>query len=135
MITEPRQCLMDDQAITDDAASAYRIDLGAPRNIVRGGYWVVQVGTAFTTCTSITVDIQTHEDTGFGTGTRTIGTTGAIPLAALTANAVIGVIPAHKKSERYVQAYVTVTGSNAGAGSLSVYYVNEYPFNAAIPNA
>jgi hypothetical protein len=56
-------------------------------------------------------------------------------VAALTANAVIGIIPAHKKSERYVQAYVTVNGSNAGTGSLSVFYVEEYPFNAEIPNA
>ena len=135
MITEPRQMLMDDQAITDDAASEHRIDLGAPRHIIDGGYWVVQVGTAFTDCTSIQLDIKTHEDESFSTGTRIIGSTGVVLLAALTANAVIGIIPAHKQSERYVEAYVTVNGSNAGAGTLSVYYVKEYPFNKAIPNA
>ena len=135
MITEPNQDLMTDQTITASAASAKRINLGAPRNIAMPGYWVVQVGVAFATCDSIKVDIQCHEDTGFSTGTRTIGSTGTVLTVSLTANAVIGIIPAHVQSEQYVQAYCTVGGSSATTGTLNVFYVERYPFNKDVANA
>lgn len=121
------------QAITATAASADTIDLGplytgnTVRNIGVGEeiYLVIRVGQAFNTLTSLTVDVQTDDATGFGTPV-VLATTGAIPLAQLTANTVVRVMalpPANY--ERYVRLNYTVTGTNPTTGTIDAFLVHD----------
>ena len=110
------------QAITATAASADTIDLGplsgTPtanliRNIGVGEeiYLVVRVGQAFNNLTSLTVDVQTDDNTAFSSAV-TAATLGAIPLAQLTANTIVRVIalpPANY--ERYIRLNYSVVGA------------------------
>lgn len=124
------------QAITATAASADTIDLGplsgtptanTIRNIGVGEeiYLVVRVGQAFNTLTSLTVDVQTDDNTGFSSAT-VVATTGAIPLAQLTANTVVRVFalpPANY--ERYIRLNYTVTGTNPTQGTVDAFLAHD----------
>lgn len=124
------------QAITATAASADTIDLGplggTPtanliRNIGVGEeiYLVIRVGQAFNTLTSLTVDVQTDDNTGFSSA-ATVATTGAIPLASLTANTIVRVMalpPANY--ERYVRLNYTVTGTNPTTGTIDAFLTHD----------
>ena len=124
------------QAITATAASADTIDLGplggTPtanliRNIGVGEeiYLVIRVGQAFNTLTSLTVDVQTDDNTAFSSA-AVVATTGAIPLAQLTANTVVRVFalpPANY--ERYIRLNYTVTGTNPTTGTIDAFLTHD----------
>ena len=124
------------QAITATAASADTIDLGplggtptanTIRNIGVGEeiYLVVRVGQAFNTLTSLTVDVQTDDNTAFSSA-AVVATTGAIPLAQLTANTIVRVLalpPANY--ERYVRLNYTVTGTNPTQGTVDAFLTHD----------
>lgn len=124
------------QAITATAASADHIDLGplggTPtanliRNIGVGEeiYLVVRVGQAFNTLTSLTVDVQTDDNTGFSSA-AVVATTGAIPLARLTANTIVRVFALPPADyERYVRLNYTVTGVNPTQGTVDAFLTND----------
>lgn len=124
------------QAITATAASADTIDLGplggTPtanliRNIGVGEeiYLVIRVGQAFNTLTSLTVDVQTDDNTAFSSA-AVVATTGAIPLAQLTANTIVRVFalpPANY--ERYIRLNYTVTGTNPTQGTVDAFLTHD----------
>ena len=124
------------QAITATAASADTIDLGplsgTPtanliRNIGVGEeiYLVIRVGQAFNTLTSLTVDVQTDDNTAFSSA-AVVATTGAIPLAQLTANTIVRVLalpPANY--ERYIRLNYTVTGTNPTQGTVDAFLTHD----------
>lgn len=121
------------QAITATAASADTIDLGplytgnAIRNIGVGEpvYLVIRVGQAFNTLTSLTVDVQTDDNTGFSSA-AVVATTGAIPLAQLTANTQVRVLALPPGNyERYIRLNYTVTGTNPTTGTIDAFLVTD----------
>jgi hypothetical protein len=124
------------QAITATAPSADTIDLGplggVPNaNLVQNigigepSYLVIRVGQVFNTLTSLTVDVQTDDAIGFGSPI-VLATTGAIPLAQLTANTVVRIIPLPPANyERYIRLNYTVTGTNPTTGTIDAFIVTD----------
>lgn len=124
------------QAITATAASADTIDLGpfggtptanAFRDIGVGEqlYLVVRVGQVFNNLTSLTVDVQTDDNSGFGSA-AVVATTGAIPLAQLTANRVVRVLPLPPGNyERFVRLNYTVAGTAPTTGTVDAFLVKD----------
>jgi hypothetical protein len=114
--------LSNAQAITADAASTNVVDLKAAKDIGPGeGVGVVaKTVAAFATLTSLNIIIQgcTAAD---GTGATTILTKNFL-LAALGANKALAMpsIPSGS-SFRYIRAYYDVVGSDATAGSITLY--------------
>ncbi|MGJ5032272.1 Bbp16 family capsid cement protein [Bradyrhizobium sp. HKCCYLS2038] len=126
MIFDLQTLLSNAQAITASAASTNIIDLGpiAPGGIVRDigkGREVplrIQVVEAFNNLTSLTIDIQTDDNTGFSSPATVISRT--IPLAQLTAG-YVDVIEefTRKTNERYVRLNYTVTGTAPTTGKIT----------------
>lgn len=131
MIFDSTNLFSDDQAITASAASTNVIDLGAtqtPKNAANAltrdigkGTPIplrIQVTTAFATLTSLTVSVQTDDNSGFSSA-ATVATTPAIAVASLVAGYVfpLTVVP-RGTLERYVRLYYTVAGSSATAGTV-----------------
>lgn len=124
------------QAITATAASADTIDLGplsgTPnanliRNIGVGEeiYLVIRTGQAFNNLTSLTIDIQTDDNTGFASP-AVVATTGAIPLASLTANTIVRVLAMPPGLyERYVRLNYTVTGTAPTTGTVDAFLTHD----------
>ena len=115
------------QAITGNAASADTIDLGplytgnTIRNIGVGEphYLVLRVGQAFNTLTSLTVDVQTDDNTSFSSATTVASVT--YLLAQLTAGALLDFpdyVP-QGVDERYFRLQYDVTGTNPTAGTVT----------------
>lgn len=119
------------QAITASAASTNYVDLGAlgtipglsttpVRDLGKGNRIpiLIQVTEAFATLTSLTVGIQTDDNSAFSSA-ATILSSPAIPVASLVVGYqfTIDLIPP-KTNERYLQLYFTVAGSNATTGKV-----------------
>lgn len=132
MILDQTVLLSDDQAITATAASTDYLDLGATgtpklrnataliRNISKGEPipFLVQITEAFNTLTSLTVAIQTDDNTSFSSPTTVYSE--SIALASLTLGARIGidVLPKNVK-ERYMRMYYTVVGTAPTLGKVT----------------
>lgn len=132
MIYDRSLLMSNAQAITASAVSTDVIDLGATgivfgnstalvRDIGRG-YEIplrVQVVQAFNTLTSLTVRVQTDDNSGFSTA-KTVATSQAIPLASLAVGYVfeeialiVGV------NERYLRLDYVVAGTNPTLGQIT----------------
>jgi hypothetical protein len=135
MITDKNTYLSDAQAITGTAASTEYLNCGAAGGGEPGPYVVFRVTQVFNTLTTLTVDLQCHEDSAFSTGTRTIASLGAVPLASLTANTIIGALKIPANHEQYIRAYYTVGGSNPSTGTISAFVTYDLPVGVAITNA
>lgn len=131
MMLDANTKFSDDQAITATAASTNYMDLqaantppGGPASLGHkiGGALdiplLIQVTTAFATLTSLTISVETDDNTSFSSA-KTVASTHAIPVADLVAGyiAPLTVIP-HTVAERYVRLKYTVGGSNATAGAI-----------------
>ena len=132
MILGAELLLSDDQAITATAASTNYIDLGAPgtpqraaaalRNDPGPGQPVpfdCIVTEAFDALTTLTVDLEMDDNTGFSSATTVV--TVDVPLADLTVGKNIF---AHLHlptgiTERYVRLNYTVTGTNPTVGQIT----------------
>jgi hypothetical protein len=105
------------QAVTATAVSTNVVDLGVDRDIGVGEpvYFAVQVGTGFAGLTSLNVALQTSDDNSTWTD---LATSGAIPVASLTAGAqpVRMVVPSSTK--RYLRVNYTVAGTGT-AGTVT----------------
>ena len=105
------------QAVTATAVSTNVVDLGVDRDIGVGEpvYFAVQVGTGFAGLTSLNVALQTSADNSTWTD---LATSGAIPVASLTAGAqpVRMVVPSSTK--RYLRVNYTVAGTGT-AGTVT----------------
>jgi hypothetical protein len=130
MITDKLLRLSDAQAILGtDLAATDVVDLLTARDIGEGHalYMVVTVITAFAGGTSIDFVVKGSTDATIVTGDTTLGSSGAIPLASLTAgaqfavriNPVIGSL-----GLRYLGAFYDVTGTMT-AGTVTTDIVTD----------
>ena len=130
MITDKLLRLSDAQAILGtDLAATDVIDLSVARDIGEGTnlYMVVTVITAFTGGTSIDFIVKGSTDATIVTGDTTLGSTGAIALASLTAGAqfVVRINPLiGSLGLRYIGAFYDVTGTMT-AGTVTTDIVTD----------
>lgn len=132
MIFDAQTLFSDGQAVTATAASTNTIDLGATGTPYGGSALVrdpgkgckvpisVTVTEAFATLTSLTISVETDDNTGFSSA-ATVFTTTAIPVATLVLGYSVPMlieIPEGTK-ERYVRLKYTVGGSIATAGKIT----------------
>lgn len=124
MITDKLLRLSDAQAILGtDLAATDVVDLSVARDIGEGEslYMVVTVITAFAGGTSIDFIVKGSTDATIVTGDPTLGSTGAIALASLTAGAqfVVRINPlVGSLGYRYLGAFYDVTGTMS-AGTVT----------------
>lgn len=122
MLLDQHLVFSDNVAITADAVSDV-IDRGATAPVTANfapgfagpGYLVVMTGTAFTGLTSLEVKLASDSTANLATSPTTHASTGAILLAAMTANKVLAVLPIPPGDyERYVGLIYDVTGTGTG---------------------
>jgi hypothetical protein len=132
MILDNTLLFSDQQAITATAVSTNVIDWGAgsvifgdaaviPRNLGTGFKLplLMQVTEAFATLTSLTITLQTDDNSGFSSQ-ATRWTSQAIPVASLVLGVTLALdclLPT--TPERYMRLNYTVGGSNATAGKIT----------------
>lgn len=119
MILDQNLVLSDAQAITATAASTNTIDLSVARD-VGPGYelpLLIQVGEAFNNLTSLTVEVQTDDNTSFSSPRSLASQT--IPLASLTVGAKSAIQKVPVGTERYVRLNYTVTGTAPTTGKVT----------------
>ena len=122
-----RQTLMSNaQAITATAGSTDQLDLspratGVIRDIGAGNSipLFIQVTETFNNLTSLTVSVQTDEDSAFGSPVTVLATQ-AIPLASLVAGYkfLIDEVP-RGSAERYIRILYTVVGTAPTLGKIT----------------
>jgi len=145
MIFDTTLQFSSNQAITATAASTNSIDLGATgtpfggialtRDIGAGKEIAISclVTETFATLTSLTVTIETDDNSSFSSAT-TVYSSGAIPVATLVAGYPFKV-PAHfplGTNERYVRLKYTVAGSSATTGKITAGVVDGRQTNSAL---
>ena len=127
MITDARTLFSEDQAVTASAASTNSIDLKA-LGVTYDGVQLLRkqgvkhipifvgVTTSFATLTSLDIQIQSDNDSAFGSPTTLLSIN--VPVASLVAGYQIPIdfLPIH--SERYLRLNYNVNGSNASAGKI-----------------
>jgi len=125
--------LSDDQAITATAASTNVFTVhpsgGDHGKCVPGAKLAIRVTETFATLTSLTIALETDDNSGFSSA-KTLHSTGAITLAGggLAAGSVYDVtIPVG--CEEYLRLNYTVGGSNATAGKITAGLVFETQTN------
>jgi len=136
MLLDENTLFSDAQAVTATAASTNYMDTGlratvpgapAPIGGSLGGSHdiplLIQVTEDFATLTSLTITVETDDNTSFSSA-KTVAGTQAIPAADLVAGyiAPLNLIP-HTATERYVRLRYTVGGSNATAGKITASVV------------
>lgn len=120
------------QAITATAISANVVDLRGnvaqnpalvDEGILGTDMWlVVQVLQAFNTLTSLTITLESAADAGLTSGPVVHFSTGAILLAALTANTRLAAVQLPSADyKRYLGLRYTVGGTNPTLGSIYAY--------------
>ena len=131
MIFDATLLFSNAQAITATAASTNSIDLGAVGTPFGGPALVrdigpgnriplsVTVGAAFNTLTSLTISLETDDNSGFSSA-KTVASV-VYPLARLTAGAILDFpdyVP-QGVNERYFQLRYTVTGTSPTTGNIT----------------
>ncbi len=120
MLLDSQLVLSDDQAITGDAVSTNRIDLG-PGDVGSGNRLGlrVHVTQAFNTLTSLNLILRSDTDSAFGSPKTWL--TRNVVLAGLVLGAVFdfGVLP--EGCERYVELQYDVVGTDPTTGKLTAY--------------
>ena len=128
------------QAITVDAISDV-VDRGANAPTLANwspsftgpAFLVLQTGTAFATLTSLEIKLVSDSTANLATSPTTHLSTGAIPVASLTANKVLAVLPLPPGDyERYVGLIYDVTGTTATAGSIRAFITQTPDFYRAM---
>ncbi|GAL43041.1 Bbp16 family capsid cement protein [Citrobacter werkmanii] len=107
------------QAITATAVSTNVIDTGSSKDVGKNGDipLLIQVVEAFNTLTSLTVTVQTDDNSAFSSPTDVISM--VIPLASLTVGYKTPVITLPMKLERYIRLNYTVTGTAPTTGKVT----------------
>ena len=107
------------QAITATAASTNVIDTGSNKDVGKYGDipLLFQVVESFNTLTSLTVTVQTDDNSAFSSATDVLSLT--IPLASLVQGYKSPVITLPMKLERYIRLNYTVTGTAPTAGKVT----------------
>ncbi|ENJ8541417.1 hypothetical protein AB2M82_002778 [Raoultella planticola] len=107
------------QAITASAASTNVIDTGSNKDVGKYGNipLLIQVTEAFNNLTSLTVTVQTDDNSAFGSPTDVLTMT--IPAASLVPGYKSPVITLPMKMERYIRLNYTVTGTAPTTGKVT----------------
>ncbi|HGV3510059.1 TPA: Bbp16 family capsid cement protein [Raoultella ornithinolytica] len=107
------------QAITATAASTNVIDTGSNKDIGKYGDipLLIQVVEAFNNLTSLTVTVQTDDNSAFSSAADVLTMT--IPLASLVLGYKSPVITLSMKMERYIRLNYTVTGTAPTTGKVT----------------
>lgn len=106
------------QTVTGAVAvlSTNTIDLGVARDMGEGKelFCRMQVGTAFAGLTALTVEVIVASDAALTTNITVVGSSGAIPVASLTASSRIAILLnplLGSKGQRYMGVRYTPTGT------------------------
>lgn len=107
------------QAITATAASTNVIDTGSNKDVGKYGDipLLIQVVEAFNNLTSLTVTVQTDDNSAFSSAADVLTMT--IPLASLVLGYKSPVITLPMKMERYIRLNYTVTGTAPTIGKVT----------------
>ena len=107
------------QAITATAASTNVIDTGSNKDVGKyGGIpLLIQVIEGFNNLTSLTVTVQTDDNSAFSSAADVLSMT--IPLASLVLGYKSPVITLPMKMERYIRLNYTVTGTAPTTGKVT----------------
>lgn len=98
-------------------------------------YLVVQVGQAFNNLTSLTVTLESDSTANLATSATVHFSSGAIALAALTANTTLLRIPlpVGANYERYLGVRYTVAGTAPTTGTVFAHLVFDHGLNTHYP--
>jgi len=112
------------QAITATAASTNTIDTGSSKDSGKGGDvpLLIQVVEAFNNLTSLTVSLQTDDNTAFSSPADVLSL--VVPVASLTVGYKTPVITLPMKMERYIRLNYTVTGTAPTTGKVTAGIVD-----------
>lgn len=107
------------QAITAMAASTNVIDTGSNKDVGKYGDipLLIQVVEGFNNLTSLTVTVQTDDNSAFSSAADVLSMT--IPLASLVLGYKSPVITLPMKMERYIRLNYTVTGTAPTTGKVT----------------
>ncbi|MCY1981090.1 hypothetical protein OW789_08915 [Klebsiella pneumoniae] len=107
------------QAITATAASTNVIDTGSNKDVGKYGDipLLIQVVEGFNNLTSLTVTVQTDDNSAFSSAADVLSMT--IPLASLVLGYKSPVITLPMKMERYIRLNYTVTGTSPTTGKVT----------------
>ena len=107
------------QAITATAASTNVIDTGSNKDVGKYGDipLLIQVVEGFNNLTSLTVTVQTDDNSAFSSAADVQSMT--IPLASLVLGYKSPVITLPMKMERYIRLNYTVTGTAPTTGKVT----------------
>lgn len=124
MILDTQNLFSDAQAITGTAASTNYLSPISGRNLgAKDIPLLIQVTEAFNTLTSLTIAIQTDDNTSFSSATTVYSI--VVPLASLVAGYIVPLnyMPDTLIAEKYVRVLYTVTGSNPTTGKITAGFV------------
>ena len=107
------------QAITATAASTNVIDTGSNKDVGKYGDipLLIQVVEGFNNLTSLTVTVQTDDNSAFSSAADVLSMT--IPLASLVLGYKSPVITLPMKMDRYIRLNYTVTGTAPTIGKVT----------------
>ncbi len=107
------------QAITATAASTNVIDTGSNKDVGKYGDipLLIQVVEGFNNLTSLTVTVQTDDNSAFSSAADVLSMT--IPLASLVLGYKSPVITLPMKMERYIRLNYTVAGTAPTTGKVT----------------
>ncbi|MGS7949268.1 Bbp16 family capsid cement protein [Klebsiella pneumoniae] len=107
------------QAITATAASTNVIDTGSNKDVGKYGDipLLIQVVEGFNNLTSLTVTVQTDDNSAFSSAADVLSMT--IPLESLVLGYKSPVITLPMKMERYIRLNYTVTGTAPTTGKVT----------------
>ncbi|HBV6399049.1 hypothetical protein INQ73_09200 [Klebsiella pneumoniae] len=107
------------QAITATTASTNVIDTGSNKDVGKYGDipLLIQVVEGFNNLTSLTVTVQTDDNSAFSSAADVLSMT--IPLASLVLGYKSPVITLPMKMERYIRLNYTVTGTAPTTGKVT----------------
>lgn len=119
MLLDQQALFSADQAITATAASTNVIDTGSNKDVGKYGDipLLMQVVEGFNNLTSLTVTVQTDDNSAFSSAADVLSMT--IPLASLVLGYKSPVITLPMKMERYIRLNYTVTGTAPTTGKVT----------------
>ncbi|MFJ1336763.1 Bbp16 family capsid cement protein [Pseudomonas caricapapayae] len=130
MLFDAKLLMSSAQAITASAASTDVIDRGDQKDVGKAGDipLLVQVVEAFNTLTSLTIELQADDNSGFSSPRSLF--TAVVPLADLKLGYQLPVITLPQKTERYLRMNYTVTGTAPTTGKITAGIVAGVQTNA-----
>lgn len=119
MLFDAKLLMSSAQAITATAVSTDTIDRGDTKDVGKAGDipLLVQVVEAFNTLTSLTIELQTDDNSAFSTPRSLFSV--VVPLADLKLGYQVPVITLPQKTERFLRMNYTVTGTVPTLGKVT----------------